>query len=147
MANGTAGVRCLGLPHRLQRGLSRRSTFAAANDRTAGGRWVDCRDAAGVASGCRAAAIDAGRALAGQPRGDGSPLSGGATPGRDREHPGHSARHGEVAARLWIEALTGEGKVMKNEDRLVRTVVIGFAVVEALVIAVFVALQLHVFGR
>jgi hypothetical protein len=36
---------------------------------------------------------------------------------------------------------------MKNEDRLVRTVVIGFAVVEALVIAVFVALQLHVFGR
>jgi hypothetical protein len=36
---------------------------------------------------------------------------------------------------------------MNRDDRLVRNVVIAFAVIEALVIAVFVAAQLHLIGR
>ena len=36
---------------------------------------------------------------------------------------------------------------MNRDDRLVRNVVIGFALVEAIVLAIFVASQLHLIGR
>lgn len=36
---------------------------------------------------------------------------------------------------------------MNRDDRLVRNVVIGFAIVEAIVIAFFIAVRLHLIGR
>lgn len=36
---------------------------------------------------------------------------------------------------------------MNRDDRLVRNIVIGFAIVEAIVIALFIAARLHLIGR
>ena len=41
----------------------------------------------------------------------------------------------------------GEGQSMNQDDRLVRNFVIGFAVVEAIAIAFFIATQLHLIGK